>query len=437
MLIENFKEHLSKNFPFVSGKKLLIACSGGLDSVTLAHLVHLCGYEYALAHCNFKLREGESDEDERFVEDLSKKYDVPFFSQTFDTVNVAKENKLSIQMAARELRYAWFEEIRSSFGYDYILTAHHRNDDFETFLINLSRGTGIRGLTGIPERLGFVLRPLLAFTRDQLLDFSKKKKLYWREDSSNAKKEYLRNALRHNVIPDFIKAHPKVLSGFSNTVEHLKDSQALIEDYMALVYNLAVTENFNGYSIHIEKLQQLPNTKALLYEMLHPFNFTAWNDIYDLLTAQPGKSVFSPTHRLTKDRGVLLLTTKDSDGEILPVTISKDIKEVQTPIHLVFEEVSSIDVINNKVCHVAREKLTYPLLLRKWREGDFFYPFGMKGKKKLSKFFKDEKVSLVAKANIYVLCSNDKIVWVVGFRMDDRFKVDSETQDILKISYLD
>ncbi|MAN59910.1 MAG: tRNA lysidine(34) synthetase TilS [Flavobacteriaceae bacterium] len=438
MLIEKFLAHIAEKHPYLNEKKILVACSGGKDSVVLAHLIAHGKFEFGLAHCNFSLRGGESDEDELFVENLSKKFGVPFYSERFDTSLYAKDKKISIQMAARELRYAWFDEIRTHFGYDYVLTAHHLDDDLETFLINLSRGTGIRGLSGIPPKSENVVRPLLPFSRQEILAFAKRHQLYWREDSSNEKNDYLRNALRNQVIPEFKKAASNILEGFSKTHHHLLDSQLLVEDYMALVYNLAVTENFDGYTIHIEKLRELPNTNALLYEMLHPFHFTAWNDVFSLLKAQSGKTILSPTHKLTKDRGVLLLTERAYAEEISEVEIPENTTIIRTPIKLRFEEVRKLaNPDNNNSCLVAKEKLTFPLRLRKWKEGDAFQPFGMRGKKKLSKFFKDEKVSLVAKANVYVLCdSDDQIVWVVGYRMDDHFKVEPTTETILKITYL-
>jgi len=431
---KQFKAHLDEHLTFLQGKKLLVACSGGLDSVVLTHLLHTLGYELGLAHCNFSLRGKESDEDENFVIDLAKKLSVAVYSETFDTKQFMVAHNVSTQMAARELRYRWFEEIRKDFKYDYIVTAHHADDQLETFLINLARGTGIRGLSGIPERTETLVRPLLPFSRDAILTYAKSNDYYWREDSSNSETKYVRNNLRHEVIPKLKDASKNLLSMLLKTQAHLRASEHLIEDYMALVFNLAVTENFDGYSIHIQKLKELPNTDALLYELLHPFGFTDHTSVIDLLTTQSGKQILSSSHRLVKDRDVLLLTTIPSEENTETATITTGTKEIEAPVHLKIQQANEVKQRHKNHIFVDRDTLTFPLTVRPWREGDVFYPFGMKGKKKLSKFFKDEKLSLVAKEKMYVLCSGNDIVWVIGMRPDDRFKVTPTTTKILKIT---
>jgi len=436
-MLSDFKKHIETNLDFLKKARVLIACSGGLDSIVLTHLLKTLRLDIALAHCNFTLRKDESDADETFVFDLADKYSVPIFIETFDTKKYAKDTRQSTQMAARELRYAWFAELRKTLGYDYVVTAHHADDDLETFLINLSRGSGIRGLTGIPETNERIIRPLLPYSREEILNYAKANQLYWREDSSNAKTEYLRNKLRHDIIPNFKEAAPKVLQNSQKTQRHLTESQLLVEDYMALVYNLAITENFDGYTLHLQKLEELPHTEALLYELLHPFGFTDFIAISDLLEAQSGKQVFSKTHRLTKDRNVLLLTEATSTATKTETIIPQETTAISEPIHLVFKAVKQIRRTNAHTIFVDKELLKYPLTLRKWKEGDVFQPFGMQGKKKLSKFFKDEKVSLIAKEKMYVLCTDHDIIWVVGLRADDRFKVTSATKQILKITHSD
>lgn len=411
----------------------MLACSGGLDSVVMTHLFKDLGYDLGVAHCNFSLRGKESDADETFVSELAEQLGLAVFIETFDTKKFAKEQKVSTQMAARELRYGWFNEIATDFKYDYILTAHHANDNLETLLINVSRGTGIRGLTGIKVISGNIVRPLLFVTREDLFQYAKKQKYYWREDSSNASNDYLRNELRHRVIPPFLKATPNLLANVHKTQAHLQETALLLEDYMALVYRLAVTEKGNGYSIDILKLTELPNTNALLYELLHPFGFTAWEDILDLLSAQSGKQIFSNTHRLIKDRSSLLLTEIIHEDAQTEVNITASTREILEPVKMSFKIVESMTEDSKNTIYVDKSLIEYPLVLRKWREGDVFQPFGMKGKKKLSKFFKDEKLSLVAKEKIHVLCSLDRIIWVIGLRLDDRFKVRKETTQILKI----
>ncbi len=433
-MLSEFKNHISVSFPFLEDAKLLIACSGGLDSVVLTHLLHELHHSIAIAHCNFSLRGTESDEDAGFAENLAEKLDIPFHSETFDTETFAKDNKLSTQMAARELRYQWFNEIAENFEYDYILTAHHADDDLETFFINLSRGTGLKGLTGIPKQNETIVRPLLKFSREDILNFAKSQNLYWREDSSNAKTDYLRNKLRIEVLPKFKEVSVKMLQNFQHTQQYLRDSQALIEDYMALIYNLVITQTEDGYTINVAKISELPNTKALLYELLHPFGFTAWKDIYGLLEAQSGKEVLSSSHRLLRNRNELLLTEIPRNSEKIEFFIKKNQQQINIPITLSFIPTDKMGHIDTTTVYVDADKLSYPLQLRKWQEGDVFQPFGMKGKKKLSKFFKDEKLSLVAKQKVWLLCSEDTIVWIIGYRLDDRFKITEHTKQLLKIT---
>ena len=436
-MLQKLDDHIINYLLFLKGKKLLIACSGGVDSVVLASLLHRLEYNIGLAHCNFSLRGRESDGDEDFVMDLAEKLDIPFFSETFKTKIYSKEHKLSTQVAARELRYTWFEELLRDFKYDYVLTGHHADDDLETFLINLSRGTGLRGLTGIPVINDKIVRPLLCFGRDEIVKYAKENNLYWREDSSNSGVDYLRNKLRLETIPKYKEAAPGLLQSFQESRKHLEDSQKLVEDYMTLVFNLVISEFSDGYQIDIQKLQELPNTPAIIYELLSPFGFTDFSTLLDLLTAQSGKQVFSSSHRLLKDRNLLLLTenpkkkTKiEEDSEFF---ISESEKKIEKPIPLEFTSTKKIGDITSSTIYVDKDKIHYPLKLRRWREGDVFQPLGMKGKKKLSKFFKDEKLSLVAKEKIWVLCSGDEIVWIVNYRISDLFKVQITTKEILKI----
>lgn len=431
---DSFFKHINTNFPNLKEKKLLIACSGGLDSVSLSYLMKELGYKIALAHCNFSLRGKESDTDEAFVETLAIKWNIPFFSETFSTKEYAKNNKLSTQMAARELRYQWFDEILKDFKYDYVITAHHADDDLETFLINLSRGTGLKGLTGIPTKNKTVLRPFLPFSRHEIFQFAKKENLFWREDSSNLSKDYLRNKIRFEVVPAYKESQSKLLQNFQKTQYFLKQSEALIENYIALVSRLIVTPTHNGIAFSITKLQDLPNKEALLFHLLEPYGFSAWADIKKLIAAQSGKQIFSKTHRLLKDRTVLLLTTIPHETEVAEKYISENETQIAHPISLSFIPSDKIGYIEATSIYVDKDKLFFPLSIRKWKEGDIFQPFGMKGKKKLSKFFKDEKLSLADKEKIWVLLSQNNIVWVVGLRADDRYKVTEQTRQILKIS---
>ena len=435
-MLTNFKNHISNTFPALKGKKILIACSGGLDSVVLSRLFKELNYDISLAHCNFSLRGKESDEDEKFVILLADKLSIPIFNKKFNTKAYKIKHKLSTQVAARQLRYQWFEEVCTEHSFDYLATAHHLDDDLETFLINLSRGTGLRGLIGIPLINDKIIRPFLNFPRADILQYAKEKNSPWREDSSNQTSDYLRNKLRIEVIPRLKEVDHNLLNGFHQTQKYLNDSMALVNDYMALIKNLVVDETEDGFEIDVLKLQDLPNTNALLYELLAPFGFTAWDDISDLLTAQSGKQIFSESHRILKNRKSLLLVENSFVHNEETYTIKESDTGIDTPINLIIEQVDKTSDYTPSIVYLDLQKLNFPLQLRKWREGDSFYPFGMKGKKKLSKFFKDEKLSLVAKEKTWVLTSGNHIVWIVGMRSDHRFKVENQTKKILKITVL-
>ena len=432
-MINQFQSHLSKTFPDLKNQKILLAFSGGLDSTVLLTLLHQLGYNVAAAHCNFSLRNTESDEDETFVKTYCKKLGIPFYIETFDTKTFAKDQKQSTQMAARTLRYTWFEELMEKESFDVLATAHHADDDLETFLINLSRGTGLRGLIGIPETNNHIIRPLLPFSRAEILSWAKIEQLHWREDISNSSRAYTRNQLRLDVIPNLKKSKKRFLESFKTTKEHLIKSQALVEDYLSLVYNLIITQRENGYQISIDKLKELPNTEALLYELLSPFGFTDHKAVLDILNAQAGKYVISPSHRLLKDRNSLILTENVIKEPNKCHWIKKYQKNINNPLNISLTPTNKMGLTNLSTIYVDSEYLTFPLCVRKWQQGDVFQPFGMKGNKKLSKFFKDEKLSLAAKEALWILTSDDKIVWVIGYRADDRFKVSEKTKSILKI----
>ena len=433
-MLTNFKNHISNNFPALKGKKILIACSGGLDSVVLSRLFKELNYNISLAHCNFSLRGKESDEDEKFVISLAGMLSIPVFNKKFNTKAYKIKHKLSTQVAARKLRYQWFDEVCAGHSFDYLATAHHLDDDLETFLINLSRGTGLKGLTGIPVMNDKIIRPFLNFPRADILYYAKEKNSTWREDSSNQTTDYLRNKLRIEVIPRLKEVDLNLLNGFQQTQKNLNESASLVNDYMALIKNLIVNKTDEGFEIDIFKLQELPNTNALLYELLAPFGFTAWNDISNLLVAQSGKQIFSETHRIIKNRTSLLLVENNLVQDQETYLIKESDKRIDVPINLKIEQVEKTSDYIPGIVYLDAQKLKFPLQLRKWQEGDLFYPFGMTGKKKLSKFFKDEKLSLLAKEKTWVLTSSDDIVWIVGIRADHRFKVESQTKSILKIT---
>ncbi len=431
-----FKNLIKSDFPYLATGRILVAVSGGVDSVVLAHLCKSAKFNFAIAHCNFNLRNDESDGDEEFVVDLADALNVDIFTQSFDTISYSKDARVSIQMAARELRYNWFQELRTTLHFDNILTAHHANDDLETFLINFIRGTGIEGLTGIKVENDKIIRPLMKFSRKEIKTFAQTNKIQWRDDSSNASGKYKRNKLRLEIIPKMEEINPQLLESFLKTQDHLKQSLNLVEDYIGLLYSEIVSKDVYGYRLKIDILNKIPNTKAVMYQLLHSFGFNEWNDVLDLLEAQPGKMVFSSTHRLVKDREYLILTEIPSEDNNKTFTINEGEEIVMLPLgKLTFHKVAKIEETSLNCIYVAKEKLKYPLILRKWEKGDKFYPFGMKGKKKISDFFKDKKLSLPEKEDSWLLCSGNEIVWVINHRADGRFAITDPSQEILKITY--
>ena len=432
-----FKKHLENNFIFLKNKQLFLAISGGIDSMVMLHLFQQLQYKFAILHCNFYLRGAESDADSEFIKDYAEKFNIPYSFGHFQTKEYAKDKKISIQMAARELRYVWFEEQLSHKQFDFVLTAHHADDEFETFLINLSRGTGLTGLIGIPQNNKKIIRPMLPFSRQEINDYARINNIKWREDSSNNSDKYLRNNIRHNIAPLLKDLNPDFLTSFQSTISHLKQAQTIVEDGTILMYQSIISDEDGLKKINLDQLKRLPNYEAYLYQWLNPFEFTAWNDIYELVNAETGKQVLSENFILIKDRDFLILTPKSKKKKSESYFIIKNQKEVKKPLNLTFSKVSDIFSASNSTIFVDAGKLRYPLELRKWKDEDFFYPFGMNNQsKKVSKFLKDEKVELSKKENVWVLCSENQIVWVVGMRFDERFRTTDTTSEILKIDLL-
>lgn len=435
-MLAQFSKHISTTFPELKDKKLLIAISGGLDSVVLTELLYQLDYNITLAHCNFQLRDLASNQDEIFVNAMANRLKVSIFTKKFDTITFSKNEKLSIQLAARELRYNWFSSLLKEHNFDYLLTAHHADDNLETFLINLSRGTGLDGLIGIPEKNNYLIRPLLPFSRNELQKYAQDHNITWREDASNAETKYIRNKLRHDVIPGLKEVNPQFLKALSSTIQHLRETQQIVQEAVENTRQTVIISNKNGLiELDIKSLKKLKNLKAYLYELLKEYNFTAWNDIYNLLEAQTGKVIYSNTHRIIKNRNSLLVTALQNDNYI-----SYTIKETGEHNFSNF----SINITNHsgKINHfdkrkvfVDADKLNFPLTLRKYEKGDYFEPFGMQGKKKISKFLKDEKLSLPEKESVWVLISGHTIVWVINYRLDNRFRITDHTKTIVKLEY--
>ena len=386
-----FQQHLSSEFPELLSTPFIIAISGGVDSVVLAHLCKALDLNFALAHCNFQLRNTESNADEAFVSNLAKELDCEVFIKSFDTKFISEEWKTSIQVTARNLRYTWFHDLINQTKYSYLLTAHHLNDTLETFIINLSRSTGLKGLTGIPKKNNYIRRPLLNFSKEELKSYATSSGISWREDQSNQSTKYVRNQIRHKIVPELMELNSEFLKNFESTLVHLNQSKHLIEDYTNLVFKTLVQHLDDRYEINLEKLEEFPNQKAILYQLLEGFGFTEWEDIFHLKNAQTGKQVFSATHQLVKDRGYLVLSTLKSKN-----IESLEIKKIDTQIkadfiHLKLQKQQEMDDFKNQIAYIDASKLKFPLRIRSVQNGDYFYPLGMKGRKKLSDFLKDEK----------------------------------------------
>lgn len=436
MDISRVEQYIVANGLLAGGEKIIVGVSGGADSVALLDILHSFGLECVVAHCNFHLRGEESNRDAFFVEELCKKYNLKYERIDFDTEAYAAINSVSIEMAARELRYNWFEQLRVIHMADKIAVAHHRDDSVETILLNLVRGTGIRGLTGIVPVNGYVIRPLLCVSRDEIIEYLKDRRMSFVDDSTNNEDMYARNKIRLNVIPMLEAINPSAKESINKTAEHLTQVANIYYMYMAQVKANIFADN----KINISMLVQYLEPEAILFELLSPYGFNSATvrQIFESVISQSGKIFYSETHELLKDRGYLILKKKDS-LKIERYNIHKDETTISRPIHLKIERAPvngdlSIEK-NPDIIYIDADKLTYPLTLRKWKQGDWFMPFGMKGKKKVSDYFSDNKFSLFDKEAAWLLCSGDDIVWIVGHRADERFRVTDKTTEIVKIIY--
>lgn len=421
---------------FGSNYTILVAVSGGIDSVALCDLFHKNKIQFAIAHCNFKLRGKESNQDAEFVEQMAEKYNVPFQYIEFDTKTIAKQNKESIQVAARNLRYKWFEEIRKEFNYDFIATAHHQNDSIETFFINLLRGAGIKGLKGISEENGKIIRPLLSATKEDIIAYAKKNKLKHREDSSNLSDKYLRNKIRLKLIPLLKQINPAFEEVVAKNLHHLSEVEKIYSSEIEKKRKQIVITEKEQIVISIKKLLSQESAQTYLFEFLKPFGYSSSiaNKIYHQFNNESGKLFFSNTHELLIDRKNLIIRKKKKNAKNKTFTITSQTKKLKNgELDLVFTSINYTKDFpkKNTIAAIDYEKLKFPLVIRKWEEGDYFFPLGMNGKKKkLSDFFIDNKWSLFEKENCWLLTSNNKIVWIIGHRMDERYKVTDKTKNI-------
>lgn len=433
-----FQHFINSHNLFLPSQKILLTVSGGKDSVCMAALFHQSNLLFGIAHCNFLLRVIESDEDETFVKKLAKKYKVPFYSKHFETAEFAKENRISVQMAARVLRYEWFEELRKENAYEYIATAHHKNDDIETYFINLLRGTGIAGLSGISEKCGNIIRPLLFAERTQIDTFISQNKLSFREDSSNSSNKYIRNKIRNKILPLLKEINPNVENTISEDIAILRNYQAISQQVITNYSSKIIERKEHHIEIKKTAIKHLQPQQTILYELLKEFNFSfsTVKEIIFSLDRASGNKFYSPTHRLIIDRSHIIISKiKLFDDTIFE--IGKNFKCEKLPITIEFQKIPIKNFKLEKselIAQLDLEKIGFPINLRKWKNGDFFYPLGMRTRKKISDFFIDQKFSLLDKENCWLLCSGNSIVWVLGHRIDDRFKITSATNTVLEIT---
>lgn len=445
-MLNEFLNYIKQENLFLPESRILLAVSGGLDSVVMTDLFFRSGFSFGMAHVNFALRGEESERDEQFVRNLANKYQSRIFCIRFDARNYARKNKLSVQMAARQLRYDWFRQVAAETGFNYVATAHHLDDQIETFLINLLRGTGIAGLHGIPSRQGIIIRPLLFASRLQLEHYAQDNTLEYVEDSSNASRKYTRNRIRHSIIPQFEKINPAFRNEFAMTIRNIREAEAVYRSIIEKEKNRLLLPHGDGYQIPLDILKQYTPIRTWLYEMINPFNFTAavTNDILHAIDDPSGRIFFSPTHRIVKDRDYLLVDALEKgEDKASNLAASYHIYPsnhvMEYPVKLSLELHSAtgfvLTIQPNTAC-LDYDRLKFPLIIRKWKRGDSFYPLGMKGKKKLSDFFIDQKFSIPQKEKTWLLCCGKDIVWIIGHRIDDRYKITPETMKVLRISML-
>ncbi|MEO6303199.1 MAG: tRNA lysidine(34) synthetase TilS [Bacteroidia bacterium] len=437
---KKFESNIIKNQLFSKQDPLLLAISGGVDSVALAHLLKKGGFNFTLAHCNFKLRDNDSDADEAFCKALAKSLKVKLHVRSFDVKAYCKKKKVSVQMAARDLRYDWFNELISQNKINYLVTAHHANDVVETVFINLCRGTGIKGLKGIAEKAGNVVRPLLHFTKDEIEAFAKKEKIAFRTDKSNLETKYERNLLRLEIIPKLKKLHPDLENIFLSNTRNFKEEAAIIDDFFVTKNREMVSEKDSQTIINKIRLKKEKHLRSILHFILEPFNFNA-AQLKDIIkhietNGTVGKIFTAPKYMLTIDREFIFIKLNaDNAQETIKI---KTIKDLKASKHFKLQEIRSFKTLKNTEFVVERSKLIFPLHIRSKKTGDKFRPFGMKGFKLLSDFLKDQKLNAFEKEKCQLLENgNGDIIWVMGHRSDDRYKVSSKQKPLLKLTLLE
>jgi len=428
--MKNKVQHfIDEKLLFTREDKLILGISGGADSVCLMHILLALNYSFELAHCNFNLRAEESDADEVFVKELAKKYQLEIHIKQFDTLEYASKNKISTQMAARDLRYAWFDDLLNKTNSKYIAIAHHENDDVETFFINLVRGSGLKGLLGIKEKNNAVVRPLLSVSRLDIEQYLNEKGLLFREDSSNASLKYLRNKIRHELMPLLTEMNPSIQQTIKEEMKILEGVSQIYSAKIEEVHKELMQDENGILKFKISDLLALNPLQNYLYELLNPYGFVTIDAIAKTLQGQSGKQFFSATHQLVVDREYILISPVKIENEVF--VIAEKTVDLLIPLSLKFKITADKNIVlDSAIAKLDFEKLKFPLTLRKWQEGDKFMPLGMRKFKKLSDFFIDNKFSILDKQEQWLLCSGDDIVWVVGCRIDERYKLETDTKKV-------
>lgn len=441
-LLEKFIEHI-KTQPQVKSSTFLLAVSGGVDSVVLCDLFHKAGLQFIIAHCNFQLRGEESERDEQFVGDLAKRYAVELFINRFATASYAEENKLSIQVAARNLRYDWFRALAAEKNIRSIVTAHHADDNIETVVMNFFRGTGLKGLVGMDQHFSLIYRPLLHCRKKELLTYASHNNLRYVEDSSNISSNYTRNYFRNELLPAIEKVFPSAQENILKNIDRLYEVEQVYNEAIETYKSKLVTSNGKEEHIPILKLRKNRFHRTLIWEIIKEKNFSAAqvDEVIKLFDADNGSYMESLSHKIIRNRKWLVIVPIETEGNTQLTTINeKDRKVIYDNGSLHIEHNIAAEHVtvsaDNNVAILNEAELKFPLLLRKTRQGDYFYPLGMQKKKKLSRFFIDQKLSLTEKQNVWVLESDKRIVWVVGLRIDDRFKMLPFSSSVVRIKFV-
>jgi tRNA(Ile)-lysidine synthase len=439
-LLLRFQDNWRATNLVAPGGKTLLAVSGGIDSMTMAHLFHEAGLPIAVAHCNFQLRGKEADLDEQLVIDWCRGRDIACHTKRFDTAEKSEEWKKGIQETARILRYEWFERVQEQNGYAAVATAHQADDNVETLLFNLFRGTGIRGLHGIPRQNGNIIRPLLFAHREEIVQYANENSVPFREDASNATDDYQRNAIRRNIVPVIREWFPGATARVNETIARVAEAEIVYDKGLATIKKKLIEQRGRDYYIPILKLRRQEPLHTIIYELLSPFGFTPPQamGVLSLMYSQTGHFIVSPTHRIIRNRDFLVITanTPAEADLILVDSFPCHISAADGDLDFAVKGKPNDIPRDSRIASIDLAMLEMPLVIRRWRTGDYFYPIGMgMKKKKVSKYLIDMKIPQHEKEKIWIIESNKRIMWIAGHRMDERFKVSAKTENILTVRY--